>query len=207
MSVRDDIVALAKSYDGVSVSSSKDRYVELLGPGEAANMQAYFCDPKTSGCGLTVRGLWRKSGVTDKRVLPPYKFGTAISLLVGVARDRRAWINAKPGKTPKPGDFVLVGGDPTKDGGVEHVYTVCSVEPQSDGSVILTSVDGGQRDAKGQEAIYGKGRRWTVRNGSYWDVSHTGSDPGAGVPGGRRVQGWGDIEVIVAVESPASNNA
>lgn len=195
MGIREDAVALAQSYSGVSVSSDRARYVDLLGPGESKGMQDYFCAPATSGCALVVRGLWRKLGCSDKRVLPPYKFGTAISLLVGLARDRGAWCVSKPQNLPIAGDFVLVGGDKVKDGGVEHVFTVCSVDIDDKG-ILLTSVDGGQRDAKGQQAILAKTRRWVERGGAYWDVSSTGNDPGANAPGGRRVQGWGDLEKV-----------
>lgn len=195
--LREKIMAMAKSYDGVSVTSAKDRYVDLLGPDETKVMRTYFCDAQTSGCALTIRGLWRKMGCSDKRVSPPYVLGKAITWLVGIARDRDGWSASKVGTYPRPGDFVLVGGDKEKDGGVEHVFTVLSVEPQQDGSVVLSSVDGGQRDAHQQQAIFAKHRRWSVRGGAYWDVSSQGSDPGSNAPGGRRVIGWGDIEKIL----------
>lgn len=194
------MVALARSYNGTSVSFSRDRYVDLLGPNETKAMQDYFCDPKTSGCALTIRGLLRKLGCSDQRVSPPYKFGTAISLLVGIARARNAWNASNIGNLPIAGDFVLVGGDKTKDGGVEHVFTVCSVD-MDDKGILITSIDGGQRDPKGQQAILAKTRRWVERGGAYWDVSAAGSDPGSNAPGGRRVQGWSDVEKLFAVES------
>lgn len=195
MTIRENMVGLAQSFNGTSVSFSRGRYVDLLGPEETKAMQDYFCDPKTSGCALAIRGLLRKLGCKDKRVLPPYKFGTAISLLVGIARDRGAWRAAKVGNLPIAGDFVLVGGDKARDGGVEHVFTVCSVDLDDKG-ILITSIDGGQRDPKGQQAILAKNRRWVERDGAYWDVSSAGNDPGSNAPGGRRVQGWGDIEKV-----------
>jgi hypothetical protein len=200
MGSRDKVIEIIKQYSGVTVSSDKVRYVDLLGPDEAQAMQKYFCDPATSGCALTIRGVWRKAGISDKRLNPNYVFGKAVSWLVQIARDRGAWISAKANILPQPGDFVLVGGDKVRDGGVEHVFTVISAESDDSGGIILTSIDGGQRDGKGQQAIFEKTRRWTWRNGSYWDVSAQGSDPGSNAPGGRRVIGWGDIEKILQVD-------
>lgn len=202
MSNRQRVVDLATQQAGITVTTGKDKYIALLGPGETPAMQQYFCDPKTSGCALTIRGMWRLLGVKDKRVNPAYVFGKAVTWLVAIARDRGAWVSAKVGTTPQPGDFVLVGGNPTTDGGVEHVFTVLTVAPQPDGTVLLTSVDGGQRDAKGNQSIFQKTRRWAVRNGAYWDVSAAGSDPGSNAPGGRKVMGWGDIEKILGAEAP-----
>jgi hypothetical protein len=162
-------------------------------------MKQYFCDPTTSGCALTIRGLWRKLGVNDKRVKPAYVFGKAVAWLVGIARDRKAWQTANLALLPCPGDFVLVGGDKVKDGGVEHVYTVISVT-QDGTNAVITSIDGGQRDDKGNQAIFLKTRRWTVKGNSYWDVSAHGSDPGSNTQGGRRVIGWGDTEKILSFD-------
>ena len=200
MSSRDIILNIAKTYAGVSVSSDRAKYIELLGPDEAIAMQNYFCDPKTSGCALTIRDIWRVAGVSDTRVKPKYIFGKAIAWLVQISRDRKAWIQAGQGKFPLPGDCVLVGGDKVKDGGVEHVFTVVSCEPDGNGGATLTSIDGGQRDSKGQQAIFEKTRRWTWRNGAFWDVSAQGSDPGSNAPGGRRVIGWGDVEKILQAD-------
>jgi hypothetical protein len=203
MNIREDMVELVRGYDGVSVSSDRNKYIDLLGPQETAAMWDYFCNPATSGCALSIRGFWRKMGVSDNRIVGKYVFGKAVEWLVGVARSRGAWNAAAVGKCPRAGDFVLVGGNPAVDGGVEHVFTVCTVEMDSKGNAVLTSVDGGQRDSAGQQAILSKGRRWTVRGGAIWDVSKTGSDPGAGAAGGRRVKGWGDLEKIMAAEVAA----
>ncbi len=197
MDNREKVLQLVKEYSGVSVSSNRSKYIELLGPNETKAMQDYFCEPKTSGCALVIRGFWRILGLDDKRVKPNYVFGKAISWLVAIARDKKAWIASKEKTFPKPGDFVLVGGDKVKDGGVEHVFTVLSCQPNENGGAVITSIDGGQRDGKGQQAVFEKTRRWTWRNGSFWDVSAQGSDPGSNAPGGRRVIGWGDIEKIL----------
>ncbi len=200
MSTRDKIVDLAKLYNNVGVSNAKGTYVDLLGPDETPEMQKYFCDPTTSGCALTIRGLWRRLGVKDKRVSAPYIFGKAITWLVAISRERKSWIASKQGLLPQPGDFVLVGGDKVKDGGVEHVFTVLTAVLEGD-SVVITSIDGGQKDAKGQQLILQKNRRWTWRSGAYWDVSSQGTDPGSNAPGGRRVMGWGDVEKILEADA------
>lgn len=200
MATREDVVNLALKQDGITVTSHKDMYVALLGPSEAPAMKQYFCDPKTSGCALVIRGIWRELGVSDPRLLPPYKFGTAVSLLVDIARKKKAWtsvVQARSAPIPKPGDFVLVGGDKERDGGVEHVFTVISANYDDKGNLYLWSIDGGQRDSKGNQAIFKKHRRWNMRDGSWWDVSSQGSDPGSNASAGRRVMGFGDIEKIL----------
>ncbi len=197
--IRDRICEEARGLNGLGVTKDKKGYVDLLGPKETYPMQEYFCMPGTSGCGLVIRGLWRRLGLIDRKVSPPYVFGRAITWLVSMARDRDAWLAAPKAaapELPQPGDFVLVGGDKSRDGGVEHVFTVLSVERCPDGTVSLTSIDGGQRDDKGNQVILEKNRSWAPRDGSWWDVSSTGSDPGAGVRGGRRVMGWCDSEKI-----------
>lgn len=199
MTHRERLIDLANQYAGVTVTDAKDRYVELLGPDETPAMRQYFCDPATSGCALTIRGLWRKLGVEDRRVKPAYVFGKAVTWLVEIAKARGAWQTAKLDLLPLPGDFVLVGGDKVKDGGVEHVFTIVSIVQDGTGALI-TSVDGGQRDAKGNQSIFAKTRRWTVKGGSYWDVSAQGSDPGSNAYGGRRVIGWGDAEKILGFD-------
>ena len=196
------MVTLAQEFAGVSVFNDRARYIQALGPDESPAMRDYFCSPKTSGCGLFVRGLWRLIGVDDPSVRPNYKFGTAISSLVGVARRRNAWIVARPGALPSPGDCVLVGGSPQTDGGVEHVFVVTRA-PLTIADPI-ESVDGGQVD-HGLQAIAPKVRRWTVRAGATWDVSRSGSDPGAGAPGGRRAQGWVDLEKLLSGQSAPKN--
>lgn len=197
MSKRDSVIELLKQYANVTVSTNKEKYIELLGPNESKEMQKYFCDPKTSGCALTIRGLWRQLGINDPFLLPNYKFGTAISGLVQLARKKKAWKSSNINELPGVGDLVLVGGDKVKDGGVEHVFTVVTVTTNSDNTISLTSIDGGQLDSKGQQAIFEKNRRWQIRNGSYWDISKAGSDPGSDAKGGRRVIGWANIENIL----------
>ncbi len=183
--IRSQLVALARSYAGVSVSTDRDRYVALVASGETASMAAYMAQPKTSGCALVVRGLWRLAGLAHPRLAPPYKPGLAVADVVSIARQHGAWVTDLSLR-PSPGDVVLVGGDPRLDGGVEHVFTVLVCNGDA-----LVSVDGGQRDAKGNQAIEEKIRAWTLDGGATWDRSHKASDPGSGAR--RRVKGWVDV--------------
>lgn len=184
MSIRDRIVALAKSYDGCHAGpASRARYLDLVGPGETETMRAYMALPKTSGCALVVRGLWRQLALFDLRLTPPYKIGLAVADVVSIARRNGAWVTDLSLR-PEPGDVILVGGDPKADGGVEHVATVTACDGNA-----LESVDGGQRDAAGNQCIATKVRTWEVRaDGSVWDRSRKGTDPGSGAA--RRVRGW-----------------
>lgn len=197
--IRERAVAFARACDGVGVTSSRASYLALVAQDE--KRQDYFADPSTSGCGLVIRGIWRSLGMADRRVHAPYRMGTAISCLVGLARERKAWRTASRGAIPSPGDVVLVGGG-IDGGGAEHVYVVTAAELAPDGQgAMLASIDGGQKDSRGQQCIRAKQRRWSVRFGQWWDVSALGTDPGANAPGGRCVRGWIDLDALWAKEA------
>ncbi|MDI3291233.1 hypothetical protein [Polyangium sp. 15x6] len=187
-SIRNKIVEFAHTCPGLGANPTnvevKRRYIELIAPGEPSSKQEEMA--KMSGCALLVGGIWRAVGVDAPSLLPPYKIGTAISRLVSIARAVKAWIPFKEQEYPAPGDMVLVGDN--AKGGVEHVYTVVGVE-LSDGNVTIRSVDGGQRDAKGHQAVLLKQRVWRGRQ----DCVVNASDPGAQKSGGRIIQGWVDV--------------
>lgn len=188
-----NVVDLARSYAGCSVSTDRARYIALVGPDESAQVQNYMADPHTSGCALVVRGLWRLAGLRHPRLAPPYHVGAAVADVVAIARELGAWVPMPSVLMPAPGDVVLVGGG-ADAGGVEHVYTVVDVQP----SRFITSIDGGQRDAHGQEAIYERHRTWTPdAHGAVWDHVIVGSDPGAGSR--RKVQGFVRAAVLFGV--------
>lgn len=153
--IRDRIVELARSYAGVSVSSDRYRYLDLVGPKgiEGAAREAFFASPRTSGCGLTIRGLWRKMGLDHPRLMKPYVMGMGIADLVAIAREFDAWIpNFKMGdRRPLPGDAILVGGS-----GQEHVATITEVFADD----YFESCDGGQVDQLGNQCIALRHRRW-----------------------------------------------
>jgi len=186
--IRNKIVEFAHTCPGLGASPAnlevKKRYLELIASGEPPAKQEEMA--KMSGCALLTGGIWRVAGVDAASLHSPYKIGTAISRLVAIARAAKAWIPFKEGEYPAPGDMVLVGDN--GPGGVEHVYTVVGIE-LSDGQVTIQSVDGGQRDARGHQAVLLKQRVWRGRQ----DCVVNASDPGAQKSGGRIIQGWADV--------------
>jgi hypothetical protein len=185
-------IDLISAYDGIGLSNDRQRYLDLIAPGEAPRMRDAMSGE--SGCALVVRGFWRLFGVKDRRLDAPYTTGKAVAWLVAIARERGAWVNADRDKLPGVGDMVLVGGDMQRDGGVEHVYV--TLELRGD-PVTVYSIDGGQVDAGNQQIIRRKERGWILREKAYWDVVIAGSDPGSATQRGRRVKGWVDLERLV----------
>jgi hypothetical protein len=174
-----DFVALARSYAGCSVTTERDRYLDLVGPYESGAMREYMAAPKTSGCALVVRGLWRIAGVKHARLAPPYHFGMAVADVDAIALSfsaRELYHGELAAEwRPEPGDVVRVGGG-TDGGGFEHVY----VTAERDGDELV-SIDGGQRDEHGNQCIREKRRIWTVdEHGAIWDRGFLASDPGGG---------------------------
>lgn len=143
------VIDIAESYIGCSVSKDRGRYLALVrGPTETLS-ESYFAAPETSGCALVVRGLWRLSGLDHPILAMPYRIGHAVSDVIEIARTFGAWHPAPLGsRRPEVGDVVVIGGP-------EHVLTVTAVDGD-----WYTSVDGGQRDDKGQQAIAARVRRW-----------------------------------------------
>lgn len=203
-SIRDRIVTIAREFETVDVSTAKERYLELVaGPGDTEpGQRAYLAAPKTSGCALVVRGLWRRLGLSDRLLTERYRSGMAVGDVVAIARKHGAWVTDLS-RLPQPGDVILVGDNGKS--GVEHVATIVAV--RADGT--LESVDGGQRDKAGQQAIRHKVRTWERRaDGSVWDRSRLASDPGSGAP--RRVIGFVNVEALpfpAAIEPPEVDGA
>lgn len=186
---RAEFVFLARSFDGCSVTTARERYLDLVGRDETRPMRDYMALPKTSGCALTVRGLWLLAGLKHKRLEPPYKFGMAVADVVAIAKSFGAWVEAFGDRRPGPGDVVLVG-DNSGPGAWEHVFVVVECDGDK-----LRSIDGGQVDAKGNQCILAKERAWSIdTKGFLWDRSFKGSDPGAGRK--RVVRGWVDCSKL-----------
>jgi hypothetical protein len=151
MTIRERIAALAEAYANVGVTKTRDAYLALVAPNDSRT--DYFAHPKTSGCALVVRGLWRLAGLEHPTLVAPYRIGHAIVDVVDIAKESRAW-HAGTERKPELGDVVLVGA-PSH----EHVHTVVKV----DGDAI-ESIDGGQLDGFGQQVITRKSRRWVAGN-------------------------------------------
>jgi hypothetical protein len=120
-------------------------YLDLLGPGESDAMRAAMLT--MSGCGLTVRALWREIGMKDDRLEPPYEPGAVMTSIQSMAHEADAWSDAGDGLPELAiGDVVYVS-EP------DHVGTIVDIDRPGDGSVHVTTVDGGSQDASGRQVV------------------------------------------------------
>lgn len=191
--LRARMVELARSYVGEDASSPRGRYAELVAPADIDFARAEML--RMSGCALVVRGLWRLLGVEHESLAKPYRPGMAVADVVAIARSRGAWVLPGGGRLPAPGDVVLVGGSPARDGGVEHVYVVATELVDRGGHVAFGSIDGGQRTAAGHQTIRERSRVWRPRDGRTWDQA---IDDGVGrASATRAVVGWADCERVL----------
>ena len=140
-----DLVRIAGSYAGVGMTESPELYLGLIADGETPERAEELA--RESGCGLTVRGLWREWGCADRRLEAPYHNARAISDLVAMAREAGAWRGVDRIGELAPGDAIIVEGP-------EHILTVVELCGE-----IVHSIDGGQRDVHGAEAIHACARR------------------------------------------------
>jgi len=150
MTSRVEVVAYAAALDGLGVASDRERYLDLIAPGEtpqrAADMAAM------SGCALVAAGVLRACGVEHPSLAAPYRVGDAVARLVRIARERGALHG--PERVPEPGDLVIVGGG-ADGGGPEHVWIALS-SPEDD---VIDGIDGGQRDGSGRQEIRAREHR------------------------------------------------
>jgi hypothetical protein len=183
--VRPRIVALARSYVGVScrTKEGRERYLELVaGPGDTdGEARRWLTAPRTSGCALTCRGLLRRAGLRhtllEQRVRPGYP----MSDLQTIARESGAWRYSPRDAPPREGDMAIID---RPNGG--HAYTVVAVEP---GPVCtLETVDGGASDG-GAQAIAARRRTWTL--GANWRIVDSRDGGGA-----YAVLGWVDVGAL-----------
>lgn len=185
--IRAHVVAFAQTIVGVGANpadpGSRQQYLDLVAPGESDGQKKALAD--MSGCGLVVAGIWRELGVTAPELDPPYRTQTAMGRLIAIARHAGAWIPISADRRPSPGDAVLVGDGP---GETEHIYTVISVTDEGE-SLVVESIDGGQRDTAHQQTILARKRVWRGRK----DIVFAGSDPGAASAAGRTITGWIDV--------------
>ena len=163
MNSRDYIASLANTYIGCGAAKDKDKYLDLLANDkDSAAMKADML--KMSSCALTVRGLWRKLGCTHKILLDPYKIGKAMSDVMTIGKDYKAWYTPKDQYQIGLGDAVIVGNP-----GHEHVFTITELL----GGLEFVSVDGGQ--GPGGTSIGECKRRWEMRSGKLTDINNSGS--------------------------------
>lgn len=180
MSNRTDMRDLALSVVGLG-AADPGPYLDLIGPNDSEAMRSAMLT--MSGCGLTVRGLWRRFGMSDPRLEAPYEPASVMTTIQGMAKEAGAW---NPGGSGIPelaiGDVVYVSQP-------DHVGTIVAVERSGDAAVKVTTVDGGSLDAAGRQVIV----KWDRAFG--YDGSVT-AGPMAG--GGRAVVGTVNLEKMVA---------
>jgi len=157
------------SIDGIECSNPDQRqdWLDLLGEPPAGTNEwdldrPFKCWKDSNGaehvqgistCGLVALGVWRMLNVDAPQLYSPYRSGAAVSEVVSIAKSMSAW---RTSGTPNPGDVVVLIAP------WEHVLTVYSFSPD-DG--VLVSVDGGQTDSQGQQAVKRCTRTW-VQSGS-----------------------------------------
>lgn len=179
---RKALVELARSLDGVGMTSSAVDYLKLIGDGETLSRARELAT--LSGCALTVRGMWRRLGVDHPILCTPYRTGRAVSDLVEIAAECHALIEARDGLPALyAGDVVIVGGPGY--GGAEHVWTALDTTAQDypdETTALIVGLDGGQLDEHGRQAIRvrqheisgvppvdgGRRVRWVIDFGAVW---------------------------------------
>lgn len=150
--VRQKFADNALSAVGLGAAPSvRDQWLAIVAPNESDQMRTAMLG--MNGCALLVRGLWRQMGVSHVLLENPYRVGMAVADVVQIAKDAGAWVPGAGGQ-PQVGDVFLIDGP-------EHVGTVID---RPDDTTIL-SVDGGQRDAQGFEAVKTRQR---VNTGVAW---------------------------------------
>jgi hypothetical protein len=177
-------------------AETAEAYLDLIAPHESAQVRKDFLRKSTSGCGLVVRGLWRRCGVQHKLLQKPYRTGMAMVDVQTIGREANAWMQPTANKLPKPGDTYYLLGP-------EHVGTIIEVCQQSDGSLLVASVDGGQRaivnangeleaNYLGDQSIITRHRRWMITFRGAWQTRGV-DDQGSGV---RALYGWVDADKL-----------
>ena len=176
MTTCNDVVDYARTLDGLTASPNvpelREAYLDLIAALDTPSRAAELA--RCSGCALVARGILRR--FIDHPILESsYRDTHAMSDLVEIARGAGAVHG--PDRTPEPGDLVIVGGG-ADGGGPEHVYLVLDVEPDpyEDGSLLVTGLDGGQRDAGGHQLVIV--RDHVLVNGN--DRGLRANDPGGG---------------------------
>lgn len=161
MSIREKIKALCLYHENVGPGTNRERYLALLQSEDpkdhTAQYKVFFADPKTSGCALTVRGLWRQAGLVHP-LLGHYKIGHAVLDVLTIAKESGAYVDgtalAKGAYDPAIGDMVYVAAP-------EHVFTLIEVTKRGPADYGIVSIDGGQT-VNNQQIITKRFRNWVL---------------------------------------------
>jgi len=148
---RDAVVAMLEQVVNFGVADAppgrREAYGDIIAPGESPIMRGNLLK-KISGnssCGLLIRSVWRFLGARDPLLDPPYVLGTVIIHLLNYAQKagaRRTLTAAHfdpENIAVKKGDVIFMAA-----GTRQHIFTVLDITVDSDGAVIVTSIDGGQ---------------------------------------------------------------
>ncbi len=150
MMLRSKMRRLAENVVGLG-AGTPDEYLALVGDGESDAMRSAMLT--MSGCGLTVRGLWRRLGMSDPRLEAPYVPGAVISDLLAMSQEADGWTEGLA-EGLDVGDVVYVS-EP------DHVGTIVRVDRDA-GGVSATTVDGGSQDDAGRQVIRSWARTFSL---------------------------------------------
>jgi hypothetical protein len=194
--IRSQVVTYGRTLAGLSADPAwpflRGDYLDTIAPGETPSRANEMA--KMSGCALTCRAILRRF-IRHPILEAPYRDRQAVSDLMRIAQGAEAvtvisWPDAprRPDRFEvQPGDMLIVGGGLSGDGS-EHAWTVLDVvaDPGYEVSpgLLVTGLDGGQRDAGGHQLI--ALRDHEIRDG--WDVTSTGR---------RRIRYVLDVAAIV----------
>ena len=161
LEARATILELAMWATGLDASTHAVALAHLCGPG-AWDLERPFRvrGERTEGvstCGVVAEGLWRLAGVDCPELLRAYVPGTAIARAIRFARAHGAWASPTmwADLRPEPGDYVVIGS-----GMGTHALTCVGWDDDE-----LLSVDGGQTDEHGLQAVRERRRTWRPRDG------------------------------------------
>jgi hypothetical protein len=138
-----------------------------------------------STCALVASAIHFLSGYDPDDLKKNYVWGDAVARCVRYLKADGVWVKATPTGRPDLGSCIVIGCHSKGEslGGIEHVMTVVGLQDD-----LLITVDGGQTDSNGLQAIRRVHRRFTIRNGDLWVVTEQGDIDSAP---GRKVLGWG----------------
>lgn len=183
-SIRPAVTAFARGLADMGANPAdpdrRSAYLAMIAPGETPARAAGMAD--MSGCALVARAILRRF-IVHPILERTYRDQHAVSDLVQIAIDARA---LRSPLIPQEGDIVIVGGG-SNGGGPEHAWTCLDVtgDPYDAGNgLLVTGLDGGQRDDAGLECIRVVDRE--LRGG----VDHTEH-------GGRVVRWVVDVQRVV----------
>jgi hypothetical protein len=135
---------LARHVVGLSAGpSTRAEFLDLIAGGETDAVAADMATLST--CGLVVRGLWRRFGMSDPRLEAPYVPASVIANIIAMAKEAEGWSDGWS-SPPDVGDVLYMSAP-------DHVGTVVHTEPGADGGMVVVTVDGGTTDAGGYQSV------------------------------------------------------